>query len=158
MKNNTFLLVAAMAVGGFLVYKMVSKEDVVSAQTYIAGPTVSGEPTYIAIPSGAPGYALAPEPTPEPATEPTPEPEYEWTEAESQSIAANFLGNYFNTVDPGAHPGDWICSMSHVRTDTLRTPYGWDFTYQYMCVHPAGGTSYWNRSVPVIRGVLGEVH
>ena len=104
---------------------------------------------------GAAPYPMYPTPTPAPT--PEPEPEYEFPTGpsleESYEIGYNWMLNYFENTDPGTVPADWSCHMEHIKTDTLRSPYSWAFTFDYVCYVEGGGTGTYRRVVNVVQGI-----
>ena len=142
-----YIIVGAIGLG---VLYMISQQPAPAAVVAPkAPPAVVAPETVVGVPTPYP----VPTPTPTPAPE-EPAPEEPYTPPEgpdfytSYTIGETWMLNYFHNVDPG--PIDADCSMSFVRYDTLRSPYSWSFTFDYICLH--NGTGTYRRTVNVIAG------
>lgn len=153
---NTLLVIGAI-VGGIAIYSFFSRPPAPVAAIVPAvapTPSVEPEPTIITVPTPYPV------PTPTPPTEPAAPPEEEpfippegpdfYT---SYTIGESWMLNYFHGTDPGSVPDDWTCRMEFVRYDTLRSPYSWSYTFDYICDVEGGGTGTYRRTVNVVMGV-----
>ena len=138
--------VIAGAIGLGVLY-MMSQQQPTAVAVAPKAPSVT-EPTAVV---GVPTPYPVPTPTPAPE-EPAPEDPYAPPEGPdfytSYTIAETWMLNYFQNTDPG--PIDASCHMEFVRYDTLRSPYSWSFTFDYVCLH--NGTGTYRRTVNVIAG------
>jgi len=140
-----------LGVGGAIIYFLVTRPQ----QTVSVGrPGVyqaPEEPSIISVPTPYPTYP----PETLPPEESAPEDPYTPSEGPdfytSYTIGETWMLNYFQNIDPG--PSDTMtCSMEFVTYDTLRSPYSWSFTFDYICIHESGGTGTYRRTVNVIAG------
>lgn len=138
--------------GGGIVVFLISKFAQAQPQVTVSQPSVyqiPEEPSVVPVPVPYPTYP----PEAPPAEEPPEDEPYAPPEGPdfytSYTIAETWMLNYFQNVDPG--PIDAPCSMEFVRYDTLRSPYSWSFTFDYVCLH--NGTGTYRRTVNVIAGI-----
>ena len=139
--------VIAGAIGLGVLYMISQQQPAVAVAPKappVTEPTaVVGVPTPYPVPTPAPTPPAEEPPGEEPYTPPTGPDFYT-----SYTIGETWMLNYFQNTDPG--PIDVPCSMEFVRYDTLRSPYSWSFTFDYICIH--NGTGTYRRTVNVIAG------